>query len=555
MVALVSKLRRSHASGRLYRFICGILPDRFWHCKPPHLVNGACKSGLNHQSICYRYHVSFSSVLSFSGLPTPLNDSTFPEQTTPDDAYEKALSFLYGQINYEKMTVSSANRYRFRLQRMSELLQELGLGHYLYSPSSPKPSSPKPPIPLIHIAGTKGKGSVAAMVAAMLTASGLRTGLYTSPHLHRLEERFRIDGVACPPEQLVTLVQELRQAVVSPSFISDSSSPTDGPSFFELTTALALLHFERSRCQAIVLEVGLGGRLDSTNVCAPSISVVTSIGLDHQHVLGNDLAQIAAEKAGIIKSGVPVVSGVMDPAAQAVVDSTANEHRCTHWQLGRDFHFQGSEDASWGSRLVYTGPSESGPGESGKQIETFVPLEGTHQCRNAAIALATVEALGRQGNPVPDAAINEGLAGLTCPGRIEPFQLSDGVLAVVDVAHNEDSVAALCDCLRNRGANRNIVVVFGTSVDKSADVMLEQLTAISDKIVLTRFHSNPRFVEPGDLVPMLPQGWTGAAEVMTDPIVACEKALARISPDGILVICGSFFLAAETRPWIMARSQ
>ncbi len=463
----------------------------------------------------------------------------------PDDAYQNALSFLYGQINYEKMTVSSANRYRFRLQRMSELLQELGLGHYLYSESSPKP-----PIPLIHIAGTKGKGSVAAMVAAMLTANGLRTGLYTSPHLHRLEERFRVNAEACPPEHLVTLVQEIRQAVVSPSFTSDSTSPTDSPSFFELTTALALLHFERSHCQAIVLEVGLGGRLDSTNVCAPSISVVTSIGLDHQHVLGNDLTQIAAEKAGIIKHGVPVVSGVMDPAARAVVESTAIEHRCTHWQLGRDFHFQASQEPRWGSRLVYTGP-----GDPGKQIETYVPLEGTHQCRNAAIALATVDALGRQGSPISDAAINEGLAGLSCPGRIEPFPLSDGVMAVVDVAHNEDSVAALCDCLRNRCANRNIAVVFGTSVDKSAEVMLKQLSSISEEIVLTRFHGNPRFVEPSELAPMLPDGWSGTAEAMTDPIAACEKALARISPGGILVVCGSFFLAAETRPWIVARSQ
>ena len=483
-------------------------------------------------------------------MPAPLNDSTLPRQITPDDAYEKALSFLYGQINYEKMTVSSANRYRFRLQRMSELLRELGLERYLYSPSSPKP-----PIPLIHIAGTKGKGSVAAMVAAILTASGLRTGLYTSPHLQRLEERFRVDGETCPPEHLVTLVQEIRQAVVSPSFTNDTTSPKDGPSFFELTTALALLHFERSQCQAIVLEVGLGGRLDSTNVCAPTISVVTSIGLDHQHVLGNDLTQIAAEKAGIIKHGVPVVSGVMDPAAQTVVESIAIEHRCTYWQLGREFQFQGFEDARWGSRLVYTGPGDSGPGDSGpgdsrKRIETFVPLEGTHQCRNAAIALATVEALGRQGNPITDTAIDEGLAGLTCPGRIEPFLLSDGVMAVVDVAHNEDSVAALCDCLRNRSANRNIAVVFGTSVDKSAEVMLKQLASISDEIVLTRFHGNPRFVEPGELVTLLPQDWSGTAEAMTDPILACEKALARISPDGILVVCGSFFLAAETRPWI-----
>lgn len=426
---------------------------------------------------------------------------------------------------------------------MSELLEALGLERYLYSSSSSKP-----PVPLVHIAGTKGKGSVAAMVAAILNASGLRTGLYTSPHLHRLEERFRVDGKACPPEHLVKLVQELRQAMRSAT--GDSFASKDGPSFFELTTALALLHFERSECQAIVLEVGLGGRLDSTNVCAPSISVVTSIGLDHQHVLGNDLTQIAAEKAGIIKMGVPVISGVVDAAAQRVIESTAVKHRCTHWQLGRDFQFQDSEDKLWGSSLVYTGP-----GDPAKRIETSVPLEGTHQCRNAAIALATVQALGSQGVSVTDAAVDEGLAGLTCPGRIEPFALSDGVMAVVDVAHNEDSVGALCDCLRNRGANRKIAVVFGTSVDKSAEVMLKQLTAVSREIVLTRFHGNPRFVEPGELVPMLPQDWLGHAEVITDPVVACEKALTMVEPGGILVICGSFFLAAETRPWIMARSQ
>ena len=166
-----------------------------------------------------------------------------------------------------------------------------------------------------------------------------------------------------------------------------------------------------------------------------------------------------------------------------------------------------------------------------------------------------MEALERQGRPISDAAIDEGLSGLTCPGRIEPFSLPDGVMAVVDVAHNEDSVAALCDCLRNRRADRNIAVVFGTSVDKSAEVMLKQLSSVSKEIVLTRFHGNPRFVEPDDLVPMLPRFWSGTAQVMTDPIVACEKALARISPGGILVVCGSFFLAAETRPWITAKSQ
>ena len=176
---------------------------------------------------------------------------------------------------------------------MSELLSDLGLGRFLHS------SHPVPPVPLIHIAGTKGKGSVAAMAASILTASGLRTGLYTSPHLHRLEERFRVDGQICSPKQLVPLVERLRQTVDPPSS-NDPSSGEGNASFFELTTALALLHFEREKCEAIVLEVGLGGRLDSTNVCAPSVSVVTSIGLDHQHVLGEDVVQIAAEKAGII---------------------------------------------------------------------------------------------------------------------------------------------------------------------------------------------------------------------------------------------------------------
>lgn len=473
-----------------------------------------------------------------------MNDSTLPMHTPSGDAYQRALSFLHGQINYEKMSGSNANRYRFRLQRMNELLSDLGLAHFLHS------CNPSPPVPLIHIAGTKGKGSVAAMVSAILTASGFRTGLYTSPHLHRLEERFKVDGQPCSSEDLTTLVAELRRVVENQPSSTDSRSQSDNPSFFELTTALALLHFQRSNCQAIVLEVGLGGRLDSTNVCSPSISVVTSIGLDHQHVLGNNLVEIAAEKAGIIKNGVPVVSGVIDRGAQAVVESTARANHCEFWQLGRDFRFESAQDAHWGSRLSYIGP-----GKPGLQIDTVLPLEGEHQCRNAAIALAAIQALEKQGIPLSPEAMVDGLTGLTCPGRVERFLLADNVLAVVDVAHNEDSVAALCDCLRSRFSDRHITVVFGTSVDKSAQVMLRQLTAIGDEILLTRFHGNPRFVEPDDLLPMLPKDWSGNVEVIAEPVAACETALEKIPADGVLVVCGSFFLAAETRPWIVSKSK
>jgi|TARA_B110000495_G_C22994260_1_gene585872 dihydrofolate synthase/folylpolyglutamate synthase len=476
-----------------------------------------------------------SPFFSSPRLPVPLNDSTIQPQ---GDAYESALGFLYRQINYEKMTGLTANCYRFRLRRMSELLSDLGLGRFLHS------SHPVPPVPLIHIAGTKGKGSVAAMAASILTASGLRTGLYTSPHLHRLEERFRVDGQICSPKQLVPLVERLRQTVDPPSS-NDPSSGEGNASFFELTTALALLHFEREKCEAIVLEVGLGGRLDSTNVCAPSVSVVTSIGLDHQHVLGEDVVQIAAEKAGIIKSGVPVVSGVVDPDAQRVVRSTAAEQQSAFFQLGSDFEVTSTAGASWGSRIDYTGL-----GNPGRRIQAVLPLEGKHQSRNAAIAIATLEALDQQKVVVPDSAIVEGLAGLKCPGRVERFDLPDGVLAVVDVAHNEDSITALCDCLRNRFSERSIAVVFGTSVDKSAEPMLERLSEIADELVLTRFHDNSRFVDPSDLLPLLRPGWSGQAQIIAQPIDACRAALEKVSPGGILVICGSFFLAAETRRWV-----
>ena len=188
--------------------------------------------------------------------------------------YQDALRFLYDRINYERM-VSAGSRYQFRLKRITELLRQLDLAGYLYA------DSPQPKVPLVHIAGTKGKGSTAAMVAATLSAAGLRTGLYTSPHLHRLEERFCVDGRPCLPEQLISLVDRMRPACEQ---VEQSIGPL---SFFELTTAIALMHFHASNCDAIVLEVGLGGRLDSTNVCSPKRV------RDHIHWLGTTNMSLA----------------------------------------------------------------------------------------------------------------------------------------------------------------------------------------------------------------------------------------------------------------------
>ena len=418
---------------------------------------------------------------------------------------------------------------------MVDLVKDLGLERYLYKEEA------APTVPLVHVAGTKGKGSVATMVAAMLTASGYRTGLYTSPHLYRLEERFRVDGQPCSKQQIVELVDLLRS-------MPNSETRTGGnPSFFEMTTAMGLLHFDREACDAIVLEVGLGGRLDCTNVCAPSLSVITSIGLDHQHVLGDSLVQIATEKAGIVKLHVPVVSGVIQPEPAEVVQDAAKKHQCDFFQLGCDFDYQHQPSPRWGSKLEFWGKKPP----LTPHLPVSLSLEGEHQARNAALAVATSDVLREQGMTIQESAVKNGLSSLKCEGRIERFDLPGDVLSVVDAAHNRDSIAALCECLRQRSTERRICVVFGTSLDKSAEPMLTLLAEVADELVLTRFHGNPRFRDPEELRPLLPDAIARQTPIIQDPIEACRFGLQQVTPGGTLAICGSFFLAAETRPWIL----
>jgi dihydrofolate synthase/folylpolyglutamate synthase len=478
--------------------------------------------------------------MSFTDPTDPKSDRLLPNQTARDDdppakneRYEQALKYLYDRINYERI-VEPTSRYKFRLQRITELLRRLGLSDYLYTESRPEPK-----IPLVHIAGTKGKGSTAAMVSAAISASGLRTGLYTSPHLHRLEERFCIDSVPCSEDELVDLVRRIAGATEA---VERELGP---PSFFELTTALAILHFHLSECDAIVLEVGLGGRLDSTNVCAPSVSVITSIGLDHQLVLGDSLTEIAAEKAGIIKAGVPVVSGVIDSDAAAVVAGIATEKKSELFQLGKDFDYRCLPKIDWGSKLDF----ESIRSPLSQQISAGLQMEGVHQGHNAAIAIASLNLLRDQGVAVSDSSIQTGLNQLNCIGRIERFALPAGVTGIVDAAHNDDSITALCDTLRRRCADRPVAVVFGTSIDKDAESMLSALAEVTERIVLTRFWGNPRYCPTQKLVQQLPTRLKSSAKVIEHPVDACTAALQELSPGGTLVVCGSFFLAAETRGW------
>ena len=454
-------------------------------------------------------------------------------------AYREALGFLYDRINYERMA-SGSTRYPFRLRRMRELLERLGLQRYLHHDGR------SASVPLVHIAGTKGKGSAAALVAAGLSESGLRTGLYTSPHLSHLEERFCVDAVCCQRDQVITLVERLRGAVGQ---LDLQRGPP--PSFFELTTALALMHFEASECDAVVLEVGLGGRLDSTNVCAPSVSAITSIGLDHQHVLGETLEQIAAEKAGIIKSGVPVVSGVDRLPAAGVIRRVASTQRSRLHEIDRDFSFRCEPDPQWGSQIAYHNRSEPSSNVQSLRLE----LDGEHQAHNAAVALACLDVLRAQGVPVRGEAVARGFAAVRCPGRIERFLMPDDAIAIVDAAHNEDSIAALCRCLRRRCAGRPITVVFGTSRDKLAAPMLVALATVADQLVLTQYQGNPRYVTTDALLALVPEPARSRVTVVSDPIEACKTGLRQATPGGALVVCGSFFLVAETRDWIASMAR
>ena len=230
------------------------------------------------------------------------------------------------RINYERTGVPYQAR-QLKLDRMRQLLTRLG--------------QPDAGMKIIHVAGTKGKGSTSVMVAAMLTAAGFRTGVFSSPHLEQIEERFSVDGLPCTSDELVALINRMVPSVrAMDEEAAAEGDPTGGPTYFEITTAMALVHFVEHQVDAAVLEVGLGGRLDSTNVCLPVVSVITSISFDHMRQLGNTLALIAGEKAGIVKPGVPVVCGVTDMEPQAVVAQTARDHGCRLIQVGRDFTFE-----------------------------------------------------------------------------------------------------------------------------------------------------------------------------------------------------------------------
>jgi dihydrofolate synthase/folylpolyglutamate synthase len=443
------------------------------------------------------------------------------------DAYRGCLDFLYGRLNYER--VGMPRPAELRLGRVRRLLRTLG--------------DPQDALRIIHVAGTKGKGSTAAMLAAALSASGVRTGLFCSPHLHRIEERFRVDDRDATPDELIALTEALRPAVAG----LDRDGARRGPTFFEITTAMGLLHFARRGTGAVVLEVGMGGRLDSTNAIRPVVSVVTSISFDHTRQLGQTLAAIAGEKAGIIKRGRPVVSGVVEDEPRSVIRRVAGLRRSRLYQLGDDYSFE------------YRRPPRPvrRPEAGGVSVRTWrrdwptmrLPLLGAHQAHNAAVALATLDVLAGAGLEVPPAAVARGFARLSFPARVEI--LGESPWLVIDGAHNVASAEALAETLRDGLPDVPRTLVFGTTREKDLAGQLRALLPLFERCVATRYVENPRSVPPAEVA--------AAVRDLSDCPVTLEpgpaEALAaarRLTPrEGLICVTGSLFLAAETRAEIL----
>ena len=424
--------------------------------------------------------------------------------------YRQSLGYILSFTDYERLPGYLYRADNFDLRRMSSLLDMLGSPHLL-------PRS-------IQVAGTKGNGSTAAMIASALTASGGRTGLYTSPHLHTFRERIAIDGRPISEEQFAALASRVRPAVERVNRQRGYGELTT----FEILTALAFLFFAAQEADFQVLEVGLGGRLDATNVAQPELCVITSISLDHAEVLGDSVGLIAGEKAGIIKPGAVVVSAPQPAEAEVVIAEACRRQDASLVLVGRDVTWEALESGLTGQAFEVSGRLGA--------YRLSIPLLGRHQLENAATATAALEVLGIG----PD-HIARALAGVRWPGRLEVLRTAP--LLLVDGAHNADSARRLRQTIEESITYRRLILVIGASADKDIAGMLGELAPIADIAIATRSR-HPRALEPHLLLAELENRGI-AAEAAGSVSAAIERALELAAPTDLVCASGSLFVAAE----------
>ena len=449
--------------------------------------------------------------------------------------YQQTLDYLYSFVDYSLTKASRWSADKFDLRRMDDLLERLG--------------HPERDYPIIHIAGTKGKGSVSAFCASALRAAGYRTGLYTSPHLHDYTERIRVNGTTIPQGEMVALVEEMRPVIESINQLTT----------FEITTALAFLYFSRQKVEAAAIEVGLGGRLDATNIVTPVVSVITSLSYDHTFILGNTIEEIAGEKAGIIKHGIPVVLAPQVEEARRVIQQVSVERSAPLYQVGTAIKYAAQSYTLQGTSLIAwrdaTGSAEVAAGDQGvilpvEPISLRIPLLGEHQVENAAVAYTALEIFSQKGLPISTQNIREGFSKTQWPGRFEVLSMQPTV--ILDCAHNRDSAMRLRLSLEAYFPGRPIHLVFGASEDKDIEGMFAELMAPVDHVILTRsFHPRAAGLEQLEKT----AGRYGKpVSIVSDIADALEEALQEMDDAHVLLITGSIFIVAGAREAWMKRS-
>lgn len=441
--------------------------------------------------------------------------------------YQEALDYIFSYVNYEKKARYPYDAATFDLSRMEQVLDLLGRPHEKFRS--------------VHIAGTKGKGSTSAMVESMLRASGYRTGLFTSPHLHSFRERIRLGSQLMSKAELVALLERCRPALEA----------TPGITAFEVMTAMAFQYFAEQGVEWAVVEVGLGGRLDATNVVHPAVCAITSLSYDHVELLGHTLSLIAFEKAGIIKKGVPVVSAPQEEEAMAVIRRVVKDTEARLTVVGDDWKYERDGFDLSGQTLTIVGP-----GGQPRFDDLRIPLLGQHQLDNATAAVAIVQQLRDSGIEITEDAIRRGLLSARWPGRFE--LLSGEPVLVVDSAHNDNSAhklrAALADYFP-RPPRRQLCLVFGASSDKDIAGMLREFLEPqsvtgyrpADKVIVTK-SGHPRSSEPAQLADLVRQiNPSTPISVQPDLVAALREAMAWAEPHDLICVTGSIFVVAQAR--------
>ncbi len=437
--------------------------------------------------------------------------------------YRESINYLLGLVDHERQLPAAPRQKRiYDLRRMAEFLALLDNPHLA--------------APTVHVAGTKGKGSTAALIDAALNAAGCRTGFYSSPHMHTFRERIRRDTVPIDESQFAGLVSRLAPVADRLRAETDLGAVT----LFEFMTGMAFQCFAQESVDFQTIEVGLGGRLDATNVVRPRVCVITSISLDHMAILGDTIAEIAADKAGIIKEGAPVVAAPQCAEAGDVIRAVCRERGASLVQVGVDLTWQPLDVDPAGQRFIVQGRLG--------RYELTIPLLGRHQLENAAAAVGALECLMESGADLSENEIREGFVAVSWPCRLETLEREPAIVA--DGAHNVYSMATMLDTLREYFSYGKLIAIAGFSRDKSVAGMVEALAAKTDIAIATRSR-HPRSLSPAALAEQMRR--SGISQVWQTASVSEALHLARqaAAAADLILGTGSLFVAAELREAVL----